>query len=137
MRLIYFQFDTAVDPHALFVFCVQKSQARYLLRPETIESLFYMYYMTGHEQYRTWAWAIFTSLRLHARVDAGYAVVENVDSLEVDPDIRRNSDQMDSYFLAETLKYFYLIFAERPQDELSLKRFLFNTEAHLLPVYSR
>jgi len=96
-----------------------------------------MYYVTGHEKYRTWAWSIFTSLRLYARVDAGYAVVENVDSLEANTDNPRNSDQMDSYFLAETLKYFYLIFAERPQHVVSLKWFLLNTEAHLLPVYAR
>jgi len=97
-----------------------------------------MYYMTGHEQYRKWAWAIFTSLRLYARVDAGYAVVENVDSLEADADLNpRNSDQMDSYFLAETLKYFYLIFAERPQDVVSLKQLLMTTEAHFLPIYHR
>jgi len=97
-----------------------------------------MYYVTGHEQYRKWAWAIFTSLRLYARVDAGYAVVENVDSLDADAEVNpRNSDQMDSYFLAETLKYFYLIFADRPQNVLSLKQFLVNTEAHLLPIYQR
>ena len=134
MQLIYFQFNAATGPHVLS--CVQRGQARYLLRPETVESLFYMYYVTGHEQYRTWAWAIFTSLRLYARVDGGYAVVENVDSMEADINNPRNSDQMDSYFLAETLKYFYLIFAARPQDAVSLKRFLMNTEAHLLPIYS-
>jgi len=96
-----------------------------------------MFYITGHEQYRTWAWSIFTALRQYACVDGGYAVVENVNSLEADSiDSLRYSDQMDSYFLAETLKYFYLIFAERPQNVLSLKQFLLNTEAHLLPIYA-
>jgi len=103
-----------------------------------VESLYYMYYITGREQYRTWAAAIFTSLQHYARVDGGYAVVENVDSLEPHTiDNPRYSDQMDSYFLAETLKYLYLIFAERPQNVVSLRRFLFNTEAHLLPIYSQ
>jgi len=96
-----------------------------------------MFYITGQEQYRTWAWAIFNSVRQYARVDHGYAFLENVESVEMNNiNIPFHTDQMDSYFLAETLKYFYLIFAERPSDVLSLKRFLFNTEAHLLPVYS-
>jgi len=96
-----------------------------------------MFYVTGHELYREWAWSIFNSLRKYARVDGGYAVVENVDSLEIDSiNQLRHSDQMDSYFLAETLKYLYLIFAKRPHDVLSLKQFIMNTEAHLLPVYA-
>jgi len=96
-----------------------------------------MFYITGHEQYRKWAWSIFTALRQYARVDGGYAVVENVNSIEADSiDSLRYSDQMDSYFLAETLKYLYLIFAEHPQNVLSLKQFLLNTEAHLLPIYA-
>jgi len=106
-----------------------------MLRPETVESLFYMYYVTGHEQYRTWAWSIFTALRQYARVDGGYAVIENVNRVD-NKDSFRHTDQMDSYFLAETLKYLYLIFAERPQGVVPLRRILINTEAHLLPVYS-
>jgi len=127
-----------IDPCVLPAGCVQRHQARYLLRPETVESLFYMFYVTGQEQYRSWAWAIFSSIRQYARVDGGYAVVENVNSVEADSSVNpRHTDQMDSYFLAETLKYLYLIFAERPQDVVSLSRFLLNTEAHLLPIYSR
>jgi len=117
---------------------VQNNQAQYLLRPETVESLFYMFYVTGNEKYRTWAWSIFSALRRYARVDSGYAVIENVNNVEPDSkDTPRHLDQMDSYFLAETLKYLYLIFAEKPQDVLSLKQFLMNTEAHLLPIYLR
>lgn len=96
-----------------------------------------MFYATGNEQYRKWAWAIFLAIRQHARVDSGYAFVNNVESVVAgSEDNTRYSDQMDSYFLAETLKYLYLVFAERPRDVLSLKQFLFNTEAHLLPIYS-
>jgi len=97
-----------------------------------------MFYVTGNELYRKWAWAIFTSICQYARVDGGFAVVENVNSIEAESvDIPRHGDQMDSYFLAETLKYLYLIFADRPQDVISLKQFLMNTEAHLLPIYTR
>jgi len=97
-----------------------------------------MFYATSNEQYRTWAWSIFSSLRKYARADGGYAVVENVDSVEPDnKDKPRYTDQMDSYFLAETLKYLYMIFADRPQNVVPLRRFLMNTEAHMLPIYSR
>jgi len=134
-----------INSCALLFRVVQSGQARYLLRPETVESMFYMFYVTGQEQYRNWAWSIFTSLRRYARVDGGYAVVDNVNSVEHDSldnpprdtDDPRHSDQMDSYFLAETLKYLYLIFAERPQDALPLKKFLMNTEAHFLPIYAQ
>jgi hypothetical protein len=38
------------------------------------------------------------------------------------------SDLMPSYFLAETLKYLYLLFA--PDSVLDLDKVVFNTEAH-------
>lgn len=39
-----------------------------------------------------------------------------------------------SFFLAETLKYFYLLFQTDP-NLISLDRWVFNTEAHPLPVF--
>ena len=42
-------------------------------------------------------------------------------------------DFLDSYFLAETLKYLYLLFSE--EDIIPLDQWVFNTEAHPLPVY--
>ncbi|KAG8306694.1 ER degradation-enhancing alpha-mannosidase-like protein 3 [Homalodisca vitripennis] len=41
---------------------------------------------------------------------------------------------MDSFVLAETLKYLYLLFAEDSDLLLNLDEFLFTTEAHLLPL---
>ena len=38
-----------------------------------------------------------------------------------------------SYFFAETLKYYYLLFSDA--DPWPLDKFVFNTEAHPLPVY--
>ena len=43
-----------------------------------------------------------------------------------------HNDHMESFFLSETLKYAWLLFGE--EDELPLDRFVFNTEAHPLPV---
>lgn len=42
---------------------------------------------------------------------------------------------MESFFLGETLKYLYLLFSDDPKL-LSLDRFVFNTEAHPLPIWT-
>lgn len=42
--------------------------------------------------------------------------------------------RMDSFVLAETFKYLYLLFAEDSDLLLNLDEFLFTTEAHLLPL---
>ena len=43
--------------------------------------------------------------------------------------------QTQSFFLAETLKYFYLIFCD--YDVINLDEWVFNTEAHPLKVIKR
>jgi len=43
---------------------------------------------------------------------------------------KTKKDSMESYFLAETLKYLYLLFA--PRETLDLNKVVFNTEAHPL-----
>lgn len=40
---------------------------------------------------------------------------------------------METFYLAETLKYLYLLFA--PVDTVPLDKFVFNTEAHPLPIF--
>ena len=40
-------------------FTVKEGDAHYLLRPETIESLFYLYYFSGNKTYQDWGWNIF------------------------------------------------------------------------------
>ena len=39
---------------------------------------------------------------------------------------------MESFFLGETLKYLYLLFADR--HEVDLDKWVFNTEGHPLPI---
>ena len=43
-----------------------------------------------------------------------------------------HDDVQQSFFLAETLKYLYLIFSD--DDLVPLDKWVFNTEAHLLPI---
>ena len=41
---------------------------------------------------------------------------------------------MESFFLAETLKYLYLLFDDDAANRFPLDQYVFNTEAHPLPV---
>ncbi|KAJ7675805.1 glycoside hydrolase [Mycena polygramma] len=103
--------------------------SRYMLRPETIESLFLAWRLTGNEKYRTWAWDIFQAIQLHCRVETGgFATVINVDAVP-----SQLEDKMETFLMSETLKYLYLIFADA--DVLPLDKYVLNTEAHPLPVF--
>ena len=107
----------------------QAGLGQYPLRPELAESSFFLYRATGLDYYR-WAGAtILDSLNAHARVQCGYAAVENVSSKVL-------RDHMDSYFLAETVKYLYLLFDESEETQAfrDPAQYIFNTEAHLLPL---
>eukprot|EP01090_Pellita_catalonica_P019429 TRINITY_DN660_c0_g1_i2.p1 TRINITY_DN660_c0_g1~~TRINITY_DN660_c0_g1_i2.p1 ORF type:complete len:472 (-),score=40.84 TRINITY_DN660_c0_g1_i2:525-1748(-) len=99
----------------------------YILRPETVESLFILYRATNDEKYREWGWEIFQAIEKNCRHPTGYAGVRNVNSVRSRP-----NDNMESFFLAETLKYLYLLFS--PPDVIPLDSFVFNTEAHPLPI---
>ena len=66
---------------------------------------------------------IFEDLVRWCRTDSGYTVLTDVVS-------KSKGDAMPSYFLAETLKYLYLLFA--PDETLALDEFVLNTEAHPL-----
>ncbi len=93
----------------------------YPLRPEIIESTYYMYYFTGNDRYRKMGSIYFKALKKYCRTSDGYTALKSVLSKEKD-------DKMDSYFLAETLKYLYLLFAEH--ETINLSKMVFNTEAH-------
>jgi mannosyl-oligosaccharide alpha-1,2-mannosidase len=97
---------------------------RYLLRPEAIESVFIMYRITGHEEYLDHAWDMFVGIQKSSSTKFGNGQVFDV---TVDPPAVPE-DKMESFWLAETLKYFYLIFS--PPDMIDLDDWVFNTEAH-------
>lgn len=111
-------------------FVLKPADLHNLQRPETVESLFYMWRITGDEIYRHWGWEMFEAFRTHGKVagDAGYASIANVNEVPV-----RFRDNMESFWLAETLKYFYLLFG--PDDVLPLDKVVFNTEAHPFPRF--
>ncbi|XP_034402867.1 endoplasmic reticulum mannosyl-oligosaccharide 1,2-alpha-mannosidase isoform X1 [Cyclopterus lumpus] len=102
-----------------------------LLRPETVESLFYMYRFTKDTKYRDWGWEILNSFNNYTKVPGGgYTSINNVRD-PVNPGPR---DKMESFFLGETLKYLYLLFSD-DMELLNLDKYVFNTEAHALPIW--
>lgn len=93
----------------------------YHLRPEIMESSYYLFFYTQDPRYREMSTTFFNDLVRACRTDAGYAALSQVTT-------PRQTDRMESYFLAETLKYLYLTFA--PRETLDLDKVVFNTEAH-------
>ncbi|KAG5642014.1 hypothetical protein DXG03_003786 [Asterophora parasitica] len=75
-------------------------------RPETVESLFVAYRLTGDQLYRDHGWKIFQSIEKHCRIaTGGYATIVNVDEVPT-----RHEDKMETFLMSETLKYLYLLF---------------------------
>ncbi|RMZ75007.1 hypothetical protein DV737_g5519, partial [Chaetothyriales sp. CBS 132003] len=104
---------------------VDHGDNRYILRPEAIESVFILYRVTGDRKYQDIAWKMWQAIDRAAKTDIAYAALSDV-RLATPP----KADRMESFWLAETLKYFYLIFADT--SVLSLDEWVLNTEAHPL-----
>lgn len=96
---------------------------RYILRPEAIESIFILYRITGDPTLQTTAWNMFQAIDTQTRTPIAHAAVHDVRK-----PITEKSDRMESFWLAETLKYFYLIFSE--PSVVNLDEWVLNTEAH-------
>jgi mannosyl-oligosaccharide alpha-1,2-mannosidase len=97
--------------------------SRYILRPEAIESVFYLYRITGDPKWQEYAWEMFSAIERYTRTELANAAIEDVIQ---DPPVQM--DSMESFWMAETLKYLYLVFSE--PDLVSLDEYVFNTEAH-------
>jgi mannosidase alpha-like ER degradation enhancer 2 len=94
---------------------------KYPLRPEIIESTYYLYHATGDPKYLDMGTVFLHSLVEYCGTGAGFASLKSVVT-------KQKSDQMGSYLFAETLKYLYLLFA--PPSTLNFDSVIFNTEAH-------
>jgi len=99
------------------------------LRPEFVESLYILYYITGDPMYREWGWEYFEALEKYSKVEGGYTSVKGVHSPSP-----WNEDSMESFFLAETLKYLYLLFGGDKENNL-LNKYVLTTEAHPLGIF--
>lgn len=113
----------------------------YPLRPELIESAMYLYKATGDPTFMQLGRDAIESIDKISRVNCGFATVKDVRDHKLD-------NRMESFFLAETIKYLYLLFD--PENFLhntgtefelgglqgdcilSAGGYVFNTEAHPL-----
>ncbi|KPI42711.1 Mannosyl-oligosaccharide 1,2-alpha-mannosidase MNS2 [Cyphellophora attinorum] len=86
----------------------QIDDPKYRLRPEAIESMFVMYRITGDVSYRDKAWEMFQAIDSVTRTELANAELVDVTT----PGTPIKDDRMESFWLAETLKYFYLIFSD-------------------------
>jgi mannosyl-oligosaccharide alpha-1,2-mannosidase len=89
------------------------SSKSYLLRPEAIESVFIMYRITGDETWREKGWKMWEAIEKHTKTEHGYSAIGDVTSEDT-----YQLDEMESFWTAETLKYFYLLFST--PDTISL-----------------
>jgi hypothetical protein len=97
------------------------TSAGYPLRPEIVESTYYLYHYTRDPYYLRMGEQLWRDFVKHCRTDEGYAALKSVVTKE-------KSDSMQSFLFAETFKYFYLLFA--PAKTLAFEQVIFNTEAH-------
>lgn len=154
--------DFDEDPHAQWRkdFVVHSNDVHNLQRPETVESLFYMWRITGDVKYREWGWDMFRSFANYTAVEDQGGFTSLLDANTIPPTVK---DNMESFWLvsrvvshlffmppfphhelmvtnacmlsvqAETLKYMYLLFS--PNDLLPLDKIVLNTEAHPFPRF--
>lgn len=110
-----------IEPESLDYQKMTVESAGYPLRPEIVESAYYLYRATGDVKYRSMGKELFEDFVKHCRHKVGYAALKDVRS-------KKKGDAMESFVFAETFKYFYLLFA--PKSALDFEKVTFNTEAH-------
>lgn len=110
-----------------FTYDFQVHWGQHHLRPEFIESTYFLYRATGDHYYLQAGKKALKALQKHAKVPCGYAAVNDVRT-------GKHEDRMDSYVLSETFKYLYLLFSDPSDLLLNIENFIFTTEAHLLPL---
>lgn len=99
--------------------------SRYPLRPELIESTFYMHEATNDSSWLRAGAHFVHSIQKHSKTKCGYATIADIETKE-------QEDNMPSFFLSETCKYLYLLFNTthfyRKGD------YVMTTEAHPFPI---
>jgi len=112
-----------IEPETLDYKTMRVIAGSYHLRPEIVESTYYLYHYTGDPEYQRMGEKMFDDFVKYCRAEAGYAALADVVT-------KQQLNEMESFALAETFKYFYLLFA--PPETLQFDRVIFNTEAHPL-----
>ncbi|KLT38348.1 seven-hairpin glycosidase [Cutaneotrichosporon oleaginosum] len=106
---------------------LKKITPYYINRPETIESVFYMYRLTGDRKWQEKGWKMFGAWMENGMADAGISSIKDVTKPQGQAEL---GDNMESFIFAETFKYHYLLQSE--PELISLDDYVLNTEAHTL-----
>ena len=112
-----------IEPETLDYKTMRVLAGSYHLRPEIVESTYYLYHHTGDPDYRRMGEKMLDDFVKYCRAKSGYAALADVVT-------KQQLDEMQSFVLAETFKYFYLLFAS--PETLQFDKVIFNTEAHPL-----
>jgi hypothetical protein len=112
-----------IEPEAWDYRKREVTAAAYPLRPEIVESAWYLYRATGDAKWRDMGRTMFDDFVRYTRTDAGYAALDSVVT-------KKQADDMESFLFAETFKYYYLLFAD--PATLDPQRVVLNTVAHPL-----
>ena len=110
-----------IEPEELDYRSMTVKHFGYPLRPEIVESTYYLYQYTRNSKYLAMGESMWRDFVKHCRTEAGYAALKSVVTKE-------KSDSMQSFLFAETFKYYYLLFSS--PSKLRFKQVIFNTEAH-------
>jgi len=95
----------------------------FYLRPEIIESAFYLYRATKDERYIRMGERFLCDLTQRCRSKEAFHALSSVT-------LNLTEDQLESFFFSETMKYLYLLFA--PESTVDLADVVFTTEGHLM-----
>ncbi len=115
-----------IEPEVLNYATLAVTDAHYHLRPEIIESTYYLFHTSGDPLYRQMGHIYSDSLEQWCKSPVAYAELSDVRT-------KTQVDDMESFFFAETLKYLYLLYA--PPETVDWKQMIFNTEAHPLKIW--
>lgn len=130
------------------------SVASYPLRPELIEATYMLYGVTGDEELLQWGAKVLKMFEEVNKVECGYAHVQDVGRRkkkrkrgkiggsggggtcddEDEHSVVQLQDDMESFFLSETLKYLYLLFSMEGGAAV-VDEYVLTTEAHFLPPF--
>jgi hypothetical protein len=113
--------QAGIEPEEFDYRAMKITSPGYPLRPEIVESTYYLYHYTKDPYYLRMGEQLWRDFVKHCRTDEGYAALRSVVTKE-------KADSMQSFLFAETFKYFYLLFS--PPNTLDFNKVIFNTEAH-------
>lgn len=141
MQVLMGDLKSAIEIHEMLFQVVQKFKflpeafthdfqihwAQHPLRPEFIESTYILYRATKDPHYLKVAEQVMESIEKYTKVKCGYAGIKDLRTME-------HEDRLDSFVLAETFKYLYLIFADSAELPFDPDNYVLTTEAHFLPL---